>query len=442
MAMSLVFVDLVGVVVSAPPAVAAEGNILPPFDTGQTWNICQGYNNSAVTHTGTSAYGLDLTGAGCDNSAAGRNVRAPMAGTVYYYQSSYGNLCVNVAGGRSYTLTHINSSVTSGSVTAGQLVGTVGAANTRGNNGVAHIHFQMWATANCYSSSGIPFSSANGIRICGAPDMTADGPNAGQNGTWSGTSFTGGNCGASSPPPQWNGVGNATFLGTNALTNGQQMHGNQYIMSDDGRFVLLLQSDGNLVEYTASGVLWQTNTSGYPGAWLGVQGDGNVVLYTSSNVPLWSTGPAAIYSFTIQNDANLVGYTLSGQPMWWTGVTRSTAGLSYRAQSIYNGMTMTQGQFLRSSDRRYFMLVQGDGNIVLYAPGFRVIWNSGTAGNAGAWLGIQSDGNMVIYSASNVALWSTGAIGVNSLIMQSDGNLVAYNASGAAVWATYTVGHL
>lgn len=198
------FASLVtSVVTTAAPAQAADGNILPPFDIGQNWNICQGYSNPNVTHTGTSTYGIDLTGAGCDNSASGRNVRAPMDGTVAYYQASYGNLCINVSGGRSLTLTHINSSVTIGTVSAGQLVGTVAAPGQRANNGVAHIHFQMWSSPNCYSSSGIPFDSANGARICGAPNLTAAGPNGG-NGTWSGTSFTGANCGEPpNNPIQW-----------------------------------------------------------------------------------------------------------------------------------------------------------------------------------------------------------------------------------------------
>ncbi len=193
--------------VAATSASAAEGNILPPFDVGQSWTICRGYGYAS--HTGTSTYGLDLTGAGCDNSAAGRTVRAPVGGTVYYYQPSYGNLCINKTGGGSYTLTHINSSVTSGKVTAGQVVGTVAAAQPNPNvaprnNNVAHIHFQMWASNGCYGDAGIPFDSANGARICGAPNLTPNGPNGYNNGTWSGTSFTGAGCGTSNtpiPPP-------------------------------------------------------------------------------------------------------------------------------------------------------------------------------------------------------------------------------------------------
>lgn len=199
--LSLVLGGTAGLADTATPASAATGNILPPFPTGETWSVCQGYNHG--THTGTSAYGLDLVknGSGsCDNSSAGATVKAPIDGSVYYYQASYGNLCINIAGGRSYTLTHITSSITSGSVTAGQTVGSVGSAGTYNNNGVAHIHFQMWSAPGCYNGSVMPFDTADGARICGAPDMTSSGPSSG-NGTWSGTAFTGSTCGSPPPPP-------------------------------------------------------------------------------------------------------------------------------------------------------------------------------------------------------------------------------------------------
>ncbi len=199
--LAMLAATLVSIFVGVSPAAAATGAIPAPFTTGQTWNICQGYDYG--THTGTSEYGLDLTGAGCDNSAAGRSVIAPISGTLAYpYQASVGNLCINIAGGRSYTLTHIVSTVT-GSVTAGQVVGTVGPAQGNSslpvyNYGLAHLHFQIWSSTGCYNSNVIPFDAAHSARICGAPDLTASGT-AGSQGTWSGTNFTGAACGTSSP---------------------------------------------------------------------------------------------------------------------------------------------------------------------------------------------------------------------------------------------------
>jgi hypothetical protein len=185
----------------ASPASAATGNIPPPLDIGTSSYVCQGYNYG--THMGDSLYGLDLTlPGGCStgsNVSAGTHVLAPISGTLAYpYEAPHGNVCVNIAGGRSYTLTHIDlangfSGSSGSSVTAGQWVGTVGAAGTDGNNGLAHLHFQIWAAPGCYNSSVIPFDSADSARICGAPDLPASGT-VGSQGVWSGTSFTAADC--------------------------------------------------------------------------------------------------------------------------------------------------------------------------------------------------------------------------------------------------------
>lgn len=202
---SLVSLLVLGVVVIDPSRVAyaATGNLLPPFDTGERWYICQGYNQPAITHHNNSSipslYALDLVGGpNCENSAMGRNARTPLPGTVLYYSGSgaSGSLCINANDGRSITLTHINSSLSAGSsVNAGQIVGTVaGPATANGN--VAHIHLQIWSSHGCWGTGngGVPFDTAHNARICGAPDLTSGGPTTGGNGEWSGTSFTGESC--------------------------------------------------------------------------------------------------------------------------------------------------------------------------------------------------------------------------------------------------------
>lgn len=52
------------------------------------------------------------------------------------------------------------------------------------------------------------------------------------------------------------------------------------------------------------------------------------------------------------------------------------------------------------------LVMQHDGNLVLYASGGRAVWSSGTFGNTGAFLRLQDDGNMVIYR-NGKALWSS-----------------------------------
>jgi hypothetical protein len=56
-----------------------------------------------------------------------------------------------------------------------------------------------------------------------------------------------------------------------------------------------LEADGNLevrggVDQSQTiALIWESGTSGNPGATLAVQNDGNVVIYTASGLPAWST---------------------------------------------------------------------------------------------------------------------------------------------------------
>ncbi len=90
--------------------------------------------------------------------------------------------------------------------------------------------------------------------------------------------------------------------------------------SCDGRFSLVQQSDGNLVEYQAGkGALWSSQTNGRAGYATIMQGDGNLVIYTRFGSPIWSTstsGHPGAY-LALQNDGNLVLYA-GGKAVWAT----------------------------------------------------------------------------------------------------------------------------
>lgn len=189
-------------IIAPSNASAAQGNIEAPFDIGSAWNICQGYNNSRGTHTGTSSISLDISGGpNCDNSASGRNIRAPFGGTIAWYVSGSGSVCVNSLSGMSVMLTHINGTVSQGaSVTVGQIVGTIAAPGQKQNNGVSHLHIQAWSRTGCTDDTKrIAFDEASNARMCGTPNMTLSGPNPNNNGAWNGTSFIAQACGSGQP---------------------------------------------------------------------------------------------------------------------------------------------------------------------------------------------------------------------------------------------------
>ena len=51
-----------------------------------------------------------------------------------------------------------------------------------------------------------------------------------------------------------------------------------------------MQSDGNFVLYDQHNVaVWASNTGGFPGAYLAVQDDGNMVVYHKNGHSLWAT---------------------------------------------------------------------------------------------------------------------------------------------------------
>jgi len=77
------------------------------------------------------------------------------------------------------------------------------------------------------------------------------------------------------------------------------------------------------------------------------------------------------------------------------------------------------------------LVMQEDGNLVIYSADGKALWSTGTYGNPGAYKVMQSDGNLVIYSKDGKALWSSGTYGTPGAydVMQEDGNYVIYSSN-------------
>ena len=95
-----------------------------------------------------------------------------------------------------------------------------------------------------------------------------------------------------------------------------------------------------------------------------------------------------------------------------------------------------------SNNGRFQLVLQSDGNLVLYDNAnnaHKAVWNAGTQGKAVNNCVMQSDGNLVLYGFPN-PVWSSGTQGhPNSYLrVQDDGNLVIY-PTAPSLWATNTV---
>jgi hypothetical protein len=57
-----------------------------------------------------------------------------------------------------------------------------------------------------------------------------------------------------------------------------------------------------------------------------------------------------------------------------------------------------------------FIVMQGDGNFVAYAPDGTPYWATNTDGNPGASVVLQDDGNLVVYDAADRPLWASNTV--------------------------------
>ncbi len=112
------------------------------------------------------------------------------------------------------------------------------------------------------------------------------------------------------------------------------------------------------------------------------------------------------------------------------------------------GQRLTTGQRLTSSNARFNLVMQTDGNLVLYdgTPGQNPIWATGTWNlpndRRPTHTDMQTDGNLVLYNDTNQAAWASNSWGPNRinpyLELQNDGNLVIYHNGRNPLWASGT----
>jgi len=101
------------------------------------------------------------------------------------------------------------------------------------------------------------------------------------------------------------------------LPTNQQLRSNEYLMSANGKYRLVMQGDGNLVIYNGGRAIWATATRKDDGKRIVLQGDGNLVMYGSGGSAPWATrtnGKPAT-RLVMQNDGNLVLYG-EGKAFW------------------------------------------------------------------------------------------------------------------------------
>jgi len=235
-------------------------------------------------------------------------------------------------------------------------------------------------------------------------------------------------------------------LATDTLKAGSQMKPGDFLTSSNGLFILVMQYSGQLMLYSGGKTVWQSGdiTWSQQSAYFVFQTDGNLVIYNNGTA-LWNSQTAGQIAtkLTLQGNGDLVLSDSNGNTIWHSNTGQTVTSYNYVGAYLSAGQRLKANDFLRSADWRYFLVMQSDGNLVLYTAGrTQPIWATATSGGNNNYLAMQTDGNLVVYSAASKPLWAstTNTGRQTTLRLQNDGNLVLYGTTTRALWATSTNG--
>jgi cytochrome c peroxidase len=205
---------------------------------------------------------------------------------------------------------------------------------------------------------------------------------------------------------------------------------------------------------------------------LAMQNDGNLVFYDANHVPLWNSGTAgqdcsrsvckaefktsgnlviSVGSRTIfdtrTTDGNMKGSSLiisTQQPC--LKILNSKGSIVWSSSLTFESLTLGTGQFVQIGpvSRQLKLIMQGDGNLVLYrgaTVASNALWNSRTSGQnctRGCGAIFQNDGNFVIYG-NGAALWASGSNGPTGRKIQlstAEPYIRVIEPNGSIVWSS------
>jgi outer membrane lipoprotein-sorting protein len=173
----------------------------------------------------------------------------------------------------------------------------------------------------------------------------------------------------------------------NDMLPGEVLRPNQAIISNNGRYTFIYQSDGNLVLYQkgVTKALWASNTNGRPGFLCIMQADGNLVIYDEDGNPIWSTDTWREHGshLVVQDDGNVVIYRPDNRAVWATNTVRVFPdGPTAQGDAMLPGEILRANQSLKSKNGKFTFIYQADGNLVLYQSGIaKALWASDTQGS-------------------------------------------------------------
>lgn len=147
-----------------------------------------------------------------------------------------------------------------------------------------------------------------------------------------------------------------------------------------------------------------------------------------------------------ENDASVgslaqdvCGKRISSCRIRFAGATNIAIGGN--SDRINSGASLTSGNKLVSPNGWYQLIMQTDGNLVLYTKGNEVLWSTSTNLSGSCYAIMETNGEFRVRATVGGAVqWTSGTPGSGGtrVQLQNDGNLVMFTTSNVPVWDTGT----
>jgi len=233
------------------------------------------------------------------------------------------------------------------------------------------------------------------------------------------------------------------------IAPGTELSKDKLFSSSNGVATLVFQSDGNLVIYDENKLArWSSGTYDKgDGHEVGVkciyEGNGDLCVYDKNSQVLWHSntrghpGPPHRLpgSLCVQPDGDVVIYNLAEEAKWSSKTKHAYDTV------IRPGTELLEGVPFSSSNTAAILVLQSDGNLVVYDENRQPRWAVGTTYNRwGRRCVFEKDGDLVVYSDPP---WdsNTKAHPEAVLAVQADGDVVIYDKDGGGrtrLWSTQT----
>jgi hypothetical protein len=217
-----------------------------------------------------------------------------------------------------------------------------------------------------------------------------------------------------------------------SLEKGESLYVEDRFYSKNNKFALNLDASGNLTLYANLNLpLWNAPVGDDYAHRLSLDLDGQLNLYNRKDKLIWTANKVNQVGHRLvidQDDGVLYLEGQGGEKLW------KTHDLNYELRT---DEVLHAQQQIWSSNKKYSLALQNDGNLVLYRDFKDPIWESDTDGTDASYLKFVSGGDLVLFDGNNKEIWRQNVQinDINKLRIADNGSLILLNEGNQTLLA-------